>query len=893
MSTEKWYTILGPNDWNGLKLETGNRSIDTTYKNIISSHYACLVAPTTMYIVGGSGIELITPGFVDASGIRAIEVRAQNIRSVDASGNVQPRYVGASGGLIYKETDDTHGVDGNIVVASGELTMPLMGGSNVLWINPSGNKLESFPQLYLEAEKIIPPEEPGQDPIVIPAKIYASGGNADFICENIQIGQAFPAYRGSVLTHSGEEGSAVWTPASYLDAEGAIFSRYPKRPCYIFGRRPASTANSTVLIATSNPSWAGLGLKATGTPDPLDADQVESLNFEKEFGIADTLAIVKATTREKTYVKFASSVSYLSTDSEDVDTEVTGLAPTTDGITDSLGNEVSVLSIDICGSASGEGQGNTGLNKPGYDSSSNEGMDGFYTSDVSGIPDGAYYIYSVTRGAYFSMGLDADATDELVCGTNDVSTSPDQGPLFTFKPSTQNHISIRPNISTSFNSLAEDIDFAIYGKMNIEHNNYSKDAFDKDESLLPTGMAPAFFVDAYQPDSAYGTARSGVAYSQWLDRDKTIPSGYQLDHRAKICINTYDPYVVDSITNSGNLDIASYLLPPGKSSADYNSLNLYAQLTVKGITYSDEIITNGLYFMPKPQADNAGEYISNALLTIDRTGKVVPRVPQASPKAPGQAQDVLVYRNGNGDASITWTAAPSNGKDVLYYYIEFSLNDGETWTELPESDIYRPVDNVNFATISNLIPNVEYIFAVTAQNSIGIGDRSVIDTGNMDSYYESNLNVPSMPYNISGIRFFPDYSTASTTSYVTLSWKSPMSNGSSSLQGFLIEESDNKGATWTYYNTTDNLIDNNYIVDINGSEWYQESIYGLTNGTNYTYRISAINASGQSSFGYVYMSGNVPPELEQEAIEKRQAEEEEVLSNWDFGDILFTGVCQV
>lgn len=900
MATEKWYTILGPNDWAGLKLETGNRSIDTTYKNIISSKYTCLVAPTTMYLVGGSGIELITPGFVDASGLRVKELRAENIRSVDPSGNPLPRYVGPSGGLIYKETDDTHGVDSNIIINNGEITIPTLSPSNALWIDPSGNKLKSFSEIILEPQKIIPPEEEGGEPTIIPPKVYVSGNDSDFICEHIQIGPAFPAYRGSILTHSGTDGEAVWTPASYLDAEGALFNRYPKRPCYVFGRNPQSPSNSTVLLPTASPPWAGLGIKASGSPDAIDSSADQSLDFDNEFKISDTIALVKATTREVTYVKIASVVSYLSTDSTDVDTEVSEFTPYQTSFTDSLGNKLTVLNFDICGGDSGTTESNDNnqsnnesnndsIDKPGYDGASNDGQDGFYTSDVSGIPDGAYYIYSVTRGAYLSMGLDPDAKGILKCSA---ATTLD-GDTYTFKPSTQNQISIRPNISTAFNTLAEDVDFAIYGKLNLEHNNYSGVFYDKDDSLLPTGMKPAFFVDSYQPDSVIGTARSGVFFSQWLDREKTIPSGYTLEQSAKVCINTYDPYIVNSITNSGTLDIPFYHMPPNKTYDDYNQLNLYASFTVKGITYSDEIVTSGLYFVPPPAVDNTGEYIANALLTIDRQGKVTPRVPTPNPTAPGITSNIRVLVNGNGDATIDWSDAPSGGRDVLYYYIDFSLDNGQTWSEIPESFINRPLDNSSFATVSNLIPRVSYIFGITAQNSIGIGDRAISNTGIPGSVYTSNLNVPSIVYNLSGNRYFSDDTTNNPTSYVRLNWQSPISNGSAPVDGFLIEESNDKGKTWIYYNTTDNLIDDNNIVNIEGVDWYEENIYGLTNGINYTYRVSAINASGQGSFSYIYMSGNVPPELEQEAIEKRLQEEEEILSNWDFGDILFTGVCRV
>ena len=81
--TSRWYSILGPNDWPGVKLETGNPLIDTTYKNILSSDYVSLAASGTMYLTSGSGIRLITPGFVDASGIRATEIAVETIKSID------------------------------------------------------------------------------------------------------------------------------------------------------------------------------------------------------------------------------------------------------------------------------------------------------------------------------------------------------------------------------------------------------------------------------------------------------------------------------------------------------------------------------------------------------------------------------------------------------------------------------------------------------------------------------------------------------------------------------------------------------------------------------------------------------------------------------------------
>jgi hypothetical protein len=122
-------------------------------------------------------------------------------------------------------------------------------------------------------------------------------------------------------------------------------------------------------------------------------------------------------------------------------------------------------------------------------------------------------------------------------------------------------------------------------------------------------------------------------------------------------------------------------------------------------------------------------------------------------------------------------------------------------------------------------------------------------------------------------RFFGENS-----SEIELSWREPDSGGLAEISGYIIEESDNNGMSWVYYNSPSSPI-------INTSE----IIYGLTNEINYLYRISAINNSGQGTFNFVYSTGNVIVDSILEEEEKKKSED--VLSNWDFGSILFTGVC--
>ena len=109
-----------------------------------------------------------------------------------------------------------------------------------------------------------------------------------------------------------------------------------------------------------------------------------------------------------------------------------------------------------------------------------------------------------------------------------------------------------------------------------------------------------------------------------------------------------------------------------------------------------------------------------------------------------------------------------------------------------------------------------------------------------------------------------------------MSWTAPTSAGSSAVSGYIIEESENDGISWVNYNTSSSLIINTY-----------ETIYGLSNNIDYLYRVSAINDSGESAYAFVRSAGNsLLDEEVDEAIK-------DVLSNWDFGSILFTGVCTV
>lgn len=775
-----------------------------------------------------SGIVLNTPGFVDVSGLRANSVFAQDYYRINDAGDTIDFFPGNSGSLTYKVSSSEIGTISNFVFNTGinKLTYTDGTAGSVFYVHPGENidgsspsrELTTFSQMQLRPQIIVPGENPSDPPITYPPQVVISGAN--LIVEKIQIGGDRADLQGAILTHAGE-GEAIWLKNEYLQADGAAWNRYPKRAVKLEAGR--------VVFYSDLPRWASLS-------DPLDYTDFGLDAILEEFGPNDTLAILWRNADGTfdlvpRFVKPQVSISFLATDG----------TPNTDP--DSYVFSTDFLDVDEEG---------TEEVKSGY-AMEVCGQENALPNLAGEIAYG--YIFSVTKGAYLSMQLAPDATETFTCGNTTIGDDPEAEDFLvglpSFKPSTVNNISIRPDIHTSFNALAENIDFVVYGKYPTDFNGYDADIFDLDESLLPQGLTPGFKLDANVPNAVQGSALSGVSFGGYADRFKTIPLDFITDNTPKILINRNNPYSVSSIFS-------------GVSTLDY-----YASLSVSGVTYSDQFIAEDIYLTPKPNLDNTSKYIANALLTIDSAGKIISRVPAPNPTIASAPTNIDILITGNNECSIKWTAGNDGGSTIVDYIIEFSANNGQTWTQVPSNQISRGTNTQTSCTITGLQTSVAYLFRVIAQNGVGLSSPS-----DPCPLFNSNYDIPQSPRDLSSYRTFGD-----ELSIIELSWNEPDSLGTSALSGYLIEESDNNGTNWIYHNTISSLITST-----------SEVIYGLNNANNYLYRISAINASGQGAFNFIYVTGNVPP-IPQEEIDQAQ-QEDEALTNWDFGVILFTGVCE-
>jgi hypothetical protein len=838
MSNE-WYTILGPEDWDGVQINTGNKKVDGKYFNILGDKNVQLSASGIMWLVGGSGIRLISAGPVDISGVRAHDAHAIRYHRIDYSGNVVPLYSGPNGAIAYKVDDENiAGIPGNLLTydtSINKLTMPSQpfGALGI----PSGDSkaLSVFTPLQFIPATVF---GSGESAITIPAKVEVD--STAIFKQKIQIYPNLAGYKDSILTHMGKDEPAEWRPAPYLKADGVLWNRYPKRPVKF------DQDNNTMIFYLNKPDWS---------QDWVDAPTIEKLDIELGDG-KDTIEILRDDDRRIGYVKFAVQIRYIADDTDpDITTPIKFLYESVQfkDPYDPLGPLQEGLAVKLCPTnpinATWSGSNNTG----------------------SPIGFGNGYAWSVNRGAYLDMQLGKDAKYRFNCvNPNDPATvpaNPEESPVFTFKPSTMNTISIRPNVNTSFNKLGENIDFIIYGETKTPFNNYDS-IFDLDETNTPSGLIPALRIHANTPNAVSGSIASGVIFSKYIDRSRVTPTGWGFDTNAKITINTNNPYIIDSI-------------PSGTGVVGTGYISHYADVTINSVLYSKGIIADAMYLRPKPLDNNQGEYIANALLTLDRSGKIVSRIPKTNATVSGKPTNVRLdpgHQNGigNGEASIVWSAPTSDGGEkVIAYLIQFSINNGESWTDIPNNlyGVYSASPTTLSATITGLSPLVEYRFRIAAQNTVGVGNYS-----DPSSVIIVGSSVPKAPPNFLASRAFDE----TEFSNIQLTWQQPQAGSDGIILGYTIEESIDNGNTWYWYNEPNALI-----TEVG------ELITGSVSTLDYYYRVSAWNNNGQGAFAYLKSSSNIIIEVDPEEEKKEEDKRNDVLSNWDFGSVLFTGVCQL
>ena len=163
---------------------------------------------------------------------------------------------------------------------------------------------------------------------------------------------------------------------------------------------------------------------------------------------------------------------------------------------------------------------------------------------------------------------------------------------------------------------------------------------------------------------------------------------------------------------------------------------------------------------------------------------------------------------GNAQASVTFSAPAIDGGATITGYTVTSSPGGLTGTGSSS-----PI------TVTGLTNGTAYTFTVTATNSVGTSSSSSASNS------VTPATVPGAPTGLTA---------TAGNAQVALSWTAPTSDGGSAITDYVVEYKLSSDLSWIVYSDGTSTTTTATVV-------------GLTNGVSYDFRVSAVNAIGQSS----------------------------------------------
>ena len=211
--------------------------------------------------------------------------------------------------------------------------------------------------------------------------------------------------------------------------------------------------------------------------------------------------------------------------------------------------------------------------------------------------------------------------------------------------------------------------------------------------------------------------------------------------------------------------------------------------------------------------DNGTAYTFTVVATNAAGNSQAAPSTSVTPRTTPDVPTGLVGLVGDGEVLLGWTAPVDDGGDtVVDYVVEYSTGDEAKWVTIVDGT--SAATTLGWAGASN---GVDYTFRVSAVNAAGAGAASE------PSAELSPFGVPDSPASVVA---------SGADASAVVAWSMPDFDGGSPVTGYRVEYSPYPVETWTVAAADTASVDRSLVLE------------GLTNGSVYVFRVSAINAAG-------------------------------------------------
>jgi titin len=269
-------------------------------------------------------------------------------------------------------------------------------------------------------------------------------------------------------------------------------------------------------------------------------------------------------------------------------------------------------------------------------------------------------------------------------------------------------------------------------------------------------------------------------------------------------------------SNNGGYPITGYKIEVKKGSASYSTLT--ASTGNSTTTYTHAGLVTGTTYSYKVYAIN-----SIGTSTASPEASTTPTTTSIS-SSPAPPTGLIATSSSATQINLSWSAPSNNGgSPVTGYKIEYKLGASGTYSTL----VANTANTATTYSHTALSTGQSYVYRISAINSVGASNPSpeASATPTVSSQTATN-SAPGAPTGL--------VATAASGTQINLFWSAPSNIGGAPITGYKIEAKKGPGSYEVLVANTASTVTS-----------YAHA--GLTTGTQYYYRVYAINSIGTSS----------------------------------------------